>query len=263
MAGVTTRIKICGLTTSADVRLCVQTNVHALGFVVEYPADVPWNLHRETAAELMSTVPPFVSQVIVVGDDADTIVELTRLLKPHVVQLHGDEPLSVTTELVAAIHDLGAQAIKPLRFFVETGECRSPSRDPFEAAAMIEQTGVDALLLDSVSEIRPAGTGRSIDWTLARSIRDRVGLPVILAGGLNAGNVGEAVAAVDPYGIDVISGIEGTPGRKDPTKVKAFVEAVPATRCRSADRAAADRAAAGGRPGSPALAEADASRDPR
>lgn len=223
---MTTRIKICGLTTPEDVRLCVAAGVHALGFVVEYPVDVPWNLDRETAAELVRAVPPFVSRVIVVGDHVDTVVELTRLLRPHAVQLHGNEPIATTAVLVAAIHELGAQVIKPLRFAAETGECRSDDPDPFAAARMIEQAGADALVLDSVSNARPAGTGQTIDWTLARAIRDRVNLPLILAGGLSAGNVGEAVAAVNPYGVDVISGVEEPVARKDPAKVRAFVEAV-------------------------------------
>jgi phosphoribosylanthranilate isomerase len=221
-----TRIKICGITTGEDIRLCVEAGVQALGFVVEYPIDVPWNLDRRTAGALMKRVPPFVSRVIVVGDDPGTIIELTELLKPHVVQLHGDEPVSVTATLVSAIHDLGAQVIKPLRFSVETGKCLSACVDPLDAARLIEETGVDALLLDSVSKARPAGTGRRVDWAVARRIREHTRLPVILAGGLHAGNVAEAVAAVNPYGVDVISGVENPVGRKDPGEVRAFVEAV-------------------------------------
>ncbi len=91
---------------------------------------------------------------------------------------------------------------------------------------MIQDAGVDALVLDSVSGVRPAGTGRTIDWGVARRIRDSLRLPVILAGGLHAGNVGRAIAAVDPYGIDVISGVEHPVGRKDPEKVRAFMGAV-------------------------------------
>jgi phosphoribosylanthranilate isomerase len=225
---VTTRIKICGLTTAEDVRLCVDAGVQVLGFVVEYPVDVPWNLDRVTAAKLMRTVPPFVARVIVVGGHIGTVIRLTELLRPNVVQLHGDEPPADTALLVSAIHERGAQVIKPLRFCVETGECRSDGLNPFEAAKMIAETGADALVLDSVSETRPAGTGQSIDWSLAREIRDCAGLPVILAGGLSADNVAEAVAVVNPYGVDVISGVEQPVGRKHPAKVRAFVAALAA-----------------------------------
>jgi phosphoribosylanthranilate isomerase len=221
-----TRIKICGLTRDEDIRLCARAGVQTLGFVVEYPIDVPWNLDRMTARALMRGVPPFVARVIVVGDDPGKIVELAEFLKPHAVQLHGSEPLSVTANLVAEVKGLGVQVIKALRFSVETGKCWPTCENPLDAAKLIEDTGVDALLLDSVSDARPAGTGQSIDWTIARKIRESVGLPVILAGGLNSDNVSLAVAVVNPYGVDVISGVENPVGRKDPEKVRAFIEAV-------------------------------------
>ncbi len=224
-----TRIKICGMTKEEDIRLCVKAGVNALGFVVEYPIDVPWNLDRQKARELMRAVPPFVSRVIVVGDDPELVIELTEFLKPHAVQLHGDEPLSVTAELVTALKTLNVPVIKALRFSAKTGRCAFSSDEPLDAARLIENIGVDALLLDSVSDVRPAGTGQSIDWGIARKIRNAVNLPLILAGGLHAGNVGEAVAAVNPYGVDVISGVEHPVGRKDPEKVGAFVEAVQGT----------------------------------
>jgi phosphoribosylanthranilate isomerase len=226
-----TRVKICGLTCAEDVRLCVAAGAQALGFVVEYPLAVPWNLDRLRARDLMRAVPPFVSRIVVVGDDLATVVALTEFLKPHAVQLHGSEPLAVTRELVFALKVRGVQAIKALRFSVETGTCRSPCENPLEAARLIEEAGIDALLLDSVSDTRPAGTGRSIDWGVARKIRETAKVPVILAGGLHAGNVGEAVDAVRPFGVDVISGVEEPTGRKDPEKVRAFVAAAAKAAC--------------------------------
>lgn len=220
-----TRVKICGVTSAGEIRLCVAAGAAALGFVVEYPLPVPWNLDRERAQELMRGAPPFVSRVIVVGGDPETVLPAAELLRPHAVQLHASEPLAVTAELVSQIHRLGIPVIKALRFFAETGECNSPGQTPLDAAARIVETGVDALLLDSVSAARPAGTGRSIDWTIARAIRDSVGVPVILAGGLHAGNVRDAVAAVAPYAVDVITGVEDAAGRKDPEKVRAFIGA--------------------------------------
>lgn len=220
-----TRVKICGINREADLHLSVACGANALGFVVEYPMDVPWNLDRAAAETLMRATPPFVSRVIVVGDDPALVIALTKRLRPHAVQLHGNEPIAVTAEMVTAIHGLGAQVLKPLRFSVETGRCHAECTDPFEAARQIEQAGADALILDSVSDTRPAGTGQSVDWAVARQIRDRVRLPLILAGGLHAGNVGQAVAAVRPYGVDVISGVENSVGGKDPDKVKAFIQA--------------------------------------
>jgi len=229
MAGMT-RIKICGLMRVEDVRRCVEAGVHALGFVVEYPREVPWNLDRYAARRLMQAVPPFVSRVMVVGGDAGTVIALTEFLRPDVVQLHGDEPPEETSRIVGGVKPFGVRVIKALRFDVETGRCLRPWDDPWEATRSIEGAGADALLLDSASRLRPAGTGANIDWRLARSIRERVRLPVILAGGLDAGNVGRAIAAVDPYGVDVISGVEGPVGDKDPRKIGAFVAAVTAAR---------------------------------
>jgi phosphoribosylanthranilate isomerase len=227
MAGMT-RVKICGIMAREEIRLCVAAGAHALGFVVEYPIDVPWNLDRQTARDLIRSVPPFVARVIVVGDDPGTVISLTKFLKPNAVQLHGNEPIAVTRTLVSALHELGVQVMKALRFPVESGKCQWSCEDPVGAARLIADTGVDALVLDSVSDARPAGTGQTIDWGLARKIRDSVCLPVILAGGLHAGNVGEAVTAVNPYGVDVISGVENPVGKKDPEKIRAFVKAVAA-----------------------------------
>ncbi|MDY0043915.1 MAG: phosphoribosylanthranilate isomerase [Syntrophales bacterium] len=221
-----TRIKMCGITREEDIRLCVEAGVDALGFVVEYPIDVPWNLDRKKARELMRAVPPFVSKVIVVGDDPRNIIELAEYLRPQAVQLHGKEQLSLTEEIIAALKKKEIKAIKALRFSVETGLCAQPEGDPIEAARLIEDTGADALLLDSVSDARPAGTGRSIDRDMARRIVQSVKIPVILAGGLNACNVAHAIASVKPYGVDVISGVENPVKIKDPLKVRAFVKAV-------------------------------------
>ena len=212
--------------TPEDIRLCVSAGVHALGFVVEYPHEVPWNLDRETAEELMRSVPPFVSRVIVVGDDKHEVLSLTERLMPHAVQLHGSEPLSATAELAGKIKEHGVQVIKALRFSVETGRCFSTHQDPVEAAIQIEDAGVDALLLDSVSKNRAGGTGQSIDWKTAAEIRKALKIPVTLAGGLHSANVGRAISAVNPYGVDVISGVEHPVGRKDPEKLSAFTSAV-------------------------------------
>jgi phosphoribosylanthranilate isomerase len=221
-----TRIKICGLTSEEDVRLCVMAGVDALGFVVEYPVDVPWNIDRYKVQELMRSVPPFVSKVIVVGDDPQMVVDLVKLLRPHAVQLHGNESLSVTASLVTSVKTFGVQVIKALRFSVETGKCCTICENPLDAVRLIEDTGVDALVLDSVSQVKPAGTGQCIDWNIARKISASAKMPVILAGGLNADNIGQAIAAVNPYGVDVISGVENSMGGKDPHKLRAFIKAV-------------------------------------
>lgn len=221
-----TRVKICGITRKEDIKTCVAAGVHALGFVVEYPHPVPWNLERKEAEILLNQVPPFVSRVVVVGDEEEKVLELAEKLKPHAVQLHGNEPINVTEEMVKRLQKMGIQAIKALRIHTETGTCLGEKENPLEMAQRIEQTGVDALLLDSVSKNRPAGTGEKINWDMARQIRNSLKIPVILAGGLTPENVRQAVEVVAPYGVDVITGVEKTPGEKDPQRVRAFIEAL-------------------------------------
>ena len=222
-----TRVKICGMTNAEDVRLCAEIGAHALGFVVEYPVDVPWNIDRLVARELMQGVPPFVTKVIVVGDEPQRVIELTDTLRPHVVQLHGNEPLDVTRSLVSKLKsEKGVLVIKALRFSSESGKYICEKEDPLEAARILQDTGVDALVLDSVSNTRPAGTGKVVDWQVARELRQQLRLPIILAGGLNSSNVGQAIAAVDPYGVDVISGVEDPVRKKNPDKLKAFFKSI-------------------------------------
>jgi len=220
-----TKVKICGIMQEEDIRACVKAGVHALGFVVEYPVDVPWNLDRGTAEKLLNFVPPFVYRVVVVGDEKEKVLELAARLRPHAIQLHGNEALSTTKELTKRLHDLGIQVLKALRFHVEKGACLGENPDPLKAAEVMAKTGVDAIVLDSVSEKRPAGTGQKIDWGMARKIRDSLSIPLILAGGLTPENVNDAIATVNPYGVDVISGVESLPGKKDPFLIEAFVRA--------------------------------------
>lgn len=220
-----TRVKICGMRTGEEVRLCVEAGAHALGFVTEYPADVPWNLDRDEAMRLMDLVPPFVYRVIVVGGDPGTVLLLAEYLKPQAVQLHGNESPAATRDIIAELSVMRIPAIKALRFSVETGRCLGTDIDPLEAGKLFESAGAGALLLDSVSEKRVAGTGHSIDWTMARAIRDGLRIPVILAGGLNAENAARAVATVRPFAVDVISGVENENGGKDPRKVRDFIAA--------------------------------------
>ena len=217
------RVKICGTTNREDIRICAQYGVDALGFVVEYPIPVPWNLKIAEAALLMERVPPFVSKVCVVGDDYEKVMETARNLRPDVIQLHGNEPLDITKRLVSSIKSLGIKVIKAIRFSLETGRPLSEIDDPLRLCVMLKEMGVDAIVLDSAAGSMPAGTGKRIDWGLAKKIRESVDIPIILAGGLNPENVYDALMQVRPYAVDVISGVEAERGKKDPEKVKRFI----------------------------------------
>lgn len=221
--------KICGVCHPEDVAICTEAGADALGFVVDYPADVPWNLTLAQARTLMSSVPAGTERVAVVGDDPGQVLAIADELRPDLVQLHADEDPATTGDLVHGLHGLGVRVVKALRFDIDSGLLltrHQVPQAPVDTARMYADLGVDVLLVDSVSRHRPAGTGRTVDREVARAIRDTAGVPVVLAGGLRADNVAAAIEAVHPYGVDVISGVEGPVGRKDPDRVRAFLRAV-------------------------------------
>lgn len=223
-----TWVKLCGLTSLGEVAMCASAGADALGFVVEYPAEVPWNLTLGEARELVAAVPAGVERVMVAGDDAGLVLAHAEALRPDAVQLHADEAPATTQELARELKAMGVGVIKALRFSVETGEVltgHDSPPDPVDAARRLTQLGVEHLLVDSVSRTHVAGTGQPVDFSMARRIRDEVPAPVILAGGLRPDNVDAAIRAVAPHGVDVISGVEARRRVKDPAKVAAFIEA--------------------------------------
>lgn len=223
-----TWVKICGICHGDDVAICVGAGADALGFVVDYPVDVPWNLAPEQAEELMALVPAAVERVVVVGEDPERVLSIADRLRPDVVQLHADEAPDITARLVEDLHARGFRVAKALRFDVDSGALRTRHKVPATAVATAQLyagMGVDIVLVDSVSAQRPAGTGRTVDLRTARAIRDQIAVPVVLAGGLRSDNVAAAIAAVQPFGVDVISGVEQPVGRKDPARVSAFLAA--------------------------------------
>ena len=228
-----TWVKLCGITSADEVRACSEAGADALGFVVDFPADVPWNLSIDEAERLMGQVRDGVERVVVAGDDADLVAAQLERLRPHAVQLHADEPPEATRRIAAVAHAVGCRVMKALRFAVESGDVLSAHRthpDPVAAAGEMLALGVDEVLLDSVSRTQAAGTGRTIDFAVARRIRDAVAAPVVLAGGLTPHNVALAIEAVGPHGVDVISGVETRRRLKDPARVRAFIANARGTR---------------------------------
>ena len=222
------RVKICGLMSEADVKMAVSAGADSLGFVTEYPVSVPWNISRARSAELVASAPPFVTTTAVVGGGVDDMVAIARAVRPHFLQLHGDETLEEIRAVCEALADTGIKVLKALRINVETGEALFAVKDPVEACAFLERSGIAGLVLDSKTSSRPAGTGVPLDWSTLRRLGERISLPLILAGGLTPGNVRKAIDMVRPYAVDVISGVEREAGVKDPQLMRDFVNAVKA-----------------------------------
>lgn len=219
-----TRVKVCGLTHADDIRLCVEEGVDALGFVVAYPHPVPWNLERHRAKELVHLVPPFVSRVAVVAGDVSTILGIAESTAPDVLQLHGDESEATVHTIAREVERTGIRLVKVLRFAGSTSAC--PDAEDWQASAgRFIEAGASAILFDSLSDDRPGGTGRTLDWAQVARVSRTAPYPVLLAGGLNCENVGRAIEHVRPFAVDVITGVEDGNHRKVRRLVRDFVAA--------------------------------------
>lgn len=220
-----TRVKVCGLMHEDDVRMCVEAGVDALGFVVEYPVPVPWTLDRHRAAALMAAVPPFVARVAVVSGDAATLLEIARTTAADVLQVHGDESPETVEAVRTGLRGSGCRIVKALR--IPPG-----AKDPAEWITLGDRyaaAGADAILLDARTDERPGGTGVAVDTALAAAVCQGARWPVVLAGGLTPDNVHDAVQAVWPYAVDVLTGVGDQHHRKVAPLVRAFMDAARGT----------------------------------
>jgi phosphoribosylanthranilate isomerase len=156
----------------------------------------------------------------------ETILRIASSVRPHFLQLHGDETKEAIQEICSAAAVMGTKVIKALRIDVDTGKAHFSEKDPVEASAILAETGISGLAVDSKTAKRPAGTGVPLDWRIAEQISSSIAIPLILAGGLTVQNVAQAIRRVKPYGVDVISGVEKAPGVKDRQRVVQFVRTV-------------------------------------
>ena len=200
-----TRIKICGITRVDDLAAVAANGADAFGMV--FYAKSPRNVTIAQAQEICRAVPPFVTTVgLFVNPGEAEVREVLRQVPLDVLQFHGEE----TPEFCAQFGRLYLKAIRV-----------RPGVDLVQCAA--RYAGAQALLLDAYVEGTHGGTGASFDWAL---IPRELPLPVVLSGGLDAGNVAEAIRQVRPYAVDVSSGVEAGKGIKDAAKVAAFVKEV-------------------------------------
>lgn len=204
-----TRIKVCGITRVEDARLAIEAGADALGFVF---AASPRRVDRAMAREIVRALPPFVATVgVFVDEEPREVVETAAAVGLTAVQLHGDESPAVLRELRSRM------PLKMIKAFRVRAAGDLARLDDYRAHC-------DALLLDAYVPGAAGGTGRTFDWELARLAR-AAGHPLVLAGGLTPENVSAAVRRVRPFAVDVSSGVEAAPGRKDALRVRAFVAA--------------------------------------
>ncbi|NEU55969.1 phosphoribosylanthranilate isomerase [Halorussus sp. MSC15.2] len=208
-----TRTKICGLTCHEDLEVAVEAGADAVGLLVDVPVDSPREIDVQRAVELADATPPFVTTVLVtMPDSPERAVELVRAVEPDALQIHGELGAGDLAYLTATVE---AKVLKVV-----------DAADPEQARRYDEVA--DGLLVDSVDDDGAGGTGRTHDWERTAELAATLDSPVVLAGGLTPANVADAVRAVEPFAVDVASGVEADdvesiPGRKDPNAVAEFV----------------------------------------
>lgn len=202
---IRTRIKICGITRVQDVSTVASNGADALGLV--FYEKSPRHISVQQAAQLAHAVPPFVTVVgLFVNPTVDYVREVLAKVPLDVLQFHGEEMPEFCAQF-------GKPYLKAIR--VKAGV------DLIQCAA--RYASAQGLLLDAYIEGTQGGTGESFDWSL---IPHDLPLPVILSGGLHAGNVAAAIRQVQPYAVDVSSGVEAAKGIKDAAKIAAFIKEV-------------------------------------
>ena len=188
----------------ADAQVAAEAGADALGFV--FYEKSPRFISMKTAAEISRALPPFIIRVGVFVDPSEELVLKTVAeCGLTLLQFHGDEPPEFCTQF-------GLMSMKAFRIH------------GIESLKELPKYKTDAWLLDAYSSDAPGGTGGVFNWNLAVAAQ-KTGRPIFLAGGLTPGNVSEAIRKVRPFGVDVSSGVESSPGKKDHTKVRAFINA--------------------------------------
>jgi phosphoribosylanthranilate isomerase len=225
-----TWVKICGITNLQDALTAVEAGANALGFV--FYGKSPRNITPELAREIVDQLPEQVERVgVFVDESLENIRQTVQKVGLSVVQVYSSErsPKRIA-DLVPLKEGAGS-----LKLIMASAARTFGGGNLFVAGNKKEMEALYALLLDSGSGSTPGGTGRTFDWIEARSWARNLGVlvPVIVAGGLDSRNVTVAIEICRPWGVDVSSGVEARPRKKDPEKVRAFIAAV-----RAADKAA-------------------------
>ncbi|ABF40160.1 phosphoribosylanthranilate isomerase [Candidatus Koribacter versatilis Ellin345] len=212
-------IKVCGTTNLDDAKLAVELGANALGFIF---APSPRRVSPFEASKITAQVDPKVETIgVFINQAPSVILDTARRAGISGVQLHGEEdPGSVRNLLALALREK-----TPLKVYKAVHMSTIDNSFAWDAESSKMLAG---MVLDSGTPIQRGGTGRTFDWNeaapLVRVLSRRT--KIIIAGGLNAQNVTRAISLFEPYGLDVVSGVESEPGKKDPAKLRAFFEAV-------------------------------------
>ena len=199
------RVKVCGITTPDDARTAAGSGADAIGLVF---AESPRKVSIEEAQEIAAALPDGVLKVgVFVNEEPEEVLRIVREVGLDYAQLHGDEG----PENVTDVREGSVKVIKALRIRSE------------ESVEAMDDYEADLFLLDAWSEKARGGTGERFDWGVAKSLSGRGN--IVVSGGLDPGNVREAIRLFEPYGVDASSSLEDAPGKKNKERVRRFVVA--------------------------------------
>jgi phosphoribosylanthranilate isomerase len=218
-----TWVKICGITNLEDALVAVDAGADAVGFV--FYAKSSRKVDVETVGPIVARLPKSVEKVgVFVKEEADVIRETVEGAGLTVVQTYGGAEIGLFNENIFGVGVSVRDRVGVDKLILG---CPARGLQHCDLGENARQR-IHALLIDSGSTVDPGGTGKRFDWQLVRETIKRwnLVLPIVIAGGLDPTNVPEAVRFFEPFGVDVSSGVEAQPGKKDPQKVRAFVRAV-------------------------------------
>lgn len=212
------KVKICGLTSPKDAELACELGVDFLGVIVDVSVDTPREINFDRARKVLEAASEQVDTVAVTMPESwEDALKVSEEIGPDYLQIHSSLPKSQLRQIKREANSkiIGVSSIPQ--------EPTNP--DDLLSRAKETAQAADLLLLDSGGSSE-GGTGKTHDWDVSAMICESLDTPVILAGGLNPTNVKEAIGRVNPFGVDVASGVEVKPGRKDPELMKKFIENV-------------------------------------
>lgn len=209
------KVKVCGIKKENDVKMCMDLGVDVLGFVVEYPIPVPWNLNRKEATPLLKALKPPHKSCIVTGGEPEKVIELATILKPSIIQLHYRETLKDTTIIANTLKKQGIEVIKTVPPVAEERIFQFGTEDIERIVKSLCETNIYGLLVDSRVPSNAFGDGLELDIKFCMQVMSLSTKPVITAGGINPDNVCDFIKKTGTKFIDVMTGVEKSPGEKD------------------------------------------------
>jgi len=214
------KVKICGTTSVKDAQMAVDAGADYLGVLVNVPISERSNTIEQAKAIVDSSSIP--SLTLLYNMTADEICHIVDLINPYGVHLIGDVKIEIIKELKKILKcKIWTTVYLPVKDQgeVDIDKIKIQMKEQ-------EEAGADVIVIDTMSVTRYGGTGKTADWDIAKELIRQVQIPVFLAGGINPDNVREAILKVDPYGVDLASGVESSKCHRDPEKTNRLIEEV-------------------------------------